>query len=73
MYTSSSYLYVKLQYSCTMPTYQPVPVEKVQIEHNSTKYQSRLDEQPLSVLLLSREEDHLRRSNFFTRQVLDVT
>jgi len=50
----------------------PVPIEQVEIEHDGTEYQSSLDEKTLGILLLSREQDHLGRSNLFTRQVLDV-
>jgi len=50
----------------------PVPVEEVEVEHDGTEYESRLQEETLCILLLSREQDHLGRPDLSTRQVLDV-
>ena len=50
----------------------PVPVEEVEIQHDGAKDQPGLDEKTFGVQLLPGEQDHLRRSNLLTWQLLDV-
>lgn len=51
---------------------RPVPVEQVKVEHDGAEHKIVLQQKSLGVLLLSAEQYHLGRPQFFVRQLLDV-
>ena len=50
----------------------PVPVEEIEIEHDSTKHHAVLKQESLGILLLPAEQDHLGCSQLLARQLFDM-